>query len=389
MSRLQKSLFQAVSPSSEPRPPASLRLLITVCALGLFLPFRGQCQERFIRQIGNDYTDKKYFNALAVGVVKGDSANIYTFGQKRPDQPGQPTADSYFEIGTLTKVFTTAMFQDMVNQGQLDPKAPANHFLPDSIHLTSKGETPVQLRHLATHTAGLPRVDEEYFYERSRDIIRVSQNPYKNYTEAELYQFIDDVTPLAKPGEELRYSNVGMALLGNILERVTKVPYDSLTERYTEQMGLSRTKTHLASSIRERYLLPAYNRRQQKVPYWDFKAMAPIGALKSTPADMLRFLQISMGQLNTPMTPPVQQAQQVRDSGSLKQMKGIGVGYGWFQSSRTIRGEKITWHNGQSGGFSSFIAFLPEQEHGVVLLANTNGSLGKIAFQVLNVLNKK
>ncbi len=360
-----------------------------VCTVGLFFPFSTQSQERFIKQIGNDYTAKKNFNALMVGVVKGDSANIYTFGQKQPDQPGQPTADSYFEIGTLTKVFTTAMFQDMINKGQLDPEAPANHFLPDSIHLSSKGDTPVQLKHLATHTAGLPRVDEEYFYERSRDIIRVSQNPYKNYTEAKLYQFVDEVTLLAEPGEELRYSNVGMALLGNILERVTKVSYDSLAEQYTEQMGLSKTKIHLASSTRERYLLPAYNRRQQKVPYWDFKAMAPIGALKSTPSDMLRFLRISMGQINTPLTAPVQQAQRVRDSGSLKQMDGIGVGYGWFRSSRTIRDEQITWHNGQTGGFSSFMAFLPGQEHGVVLLANTNGGLGKIAFQVLKVLNKE
>lgn len=364
-------------------------VLLTGC-MALFLaclPCSLSAQEQFIRQIGQDYADRDYYNGLAIGVVNADSSGIYTFGRKRPDQEGKPSEDNHFEIGSLTKVFTTAVFQKLINEGTLDPQDKVNAYLPDSVTLSSKGEQPIRLHHLATHTAGLPKVDEGYFYKRSKDIFLVSENPYKSYTTANLYDYLDQVSPFAKPGEQLHYSNTGVALLGHVMTIATHKPYDTLIARATRQMALPHTKLSLTASVKERFLLQGFNRRQRAVPYWDFQVMAPAGALKSTPSDMLRFLRISMGQIQTPMTKPIQQAQQVRGSGDLKQMKNVGVGYGWFQSAKTIEGERITWHNGQTGGFSSFMAFLPDQQCGVIALANTNGSLGRVAFQTLKVLS--
>lgn len=387
MSTFQKaSLFNMTNTKS--CRGISIAVMVGFHCLLLGNPLTNKAQEQFIKQIGEDYANRPYYNALVIGVVKGDSTSIHTFGKVRPKEPGKPNKNHYFEIGSLTKVFTTTIFQDLVNKGELDPQAPVNKFLPDNINLSAKGSDTIRLHHLATHTAGLPRVDKDYFYKRSKDIFKVGANPYKNYGKQKLYEFLDEVIPFAKPGEQLHYSNMGMALLGHIMELETGKPYDSLIAEYTSQIGLENTTVNLKRSVKKRNLLPAFNRRQREVPYWDFKVMEPMGALKSTPKDMLRFLQVSMGKVETPLTSIIKDARQVRDTGNLEHMDNVAVGYGWFQGPKTIRGEKATWHNGQTGGFSSFIAFLPEQEQGVVALANTNGGLGEIAFKTLEILNK-
>lgn len=368
------------------KAPAPKTLGLWLILFGL--SFQGFSQEQFIKEIGNRYTRKAYYNSVAIGVVNGDSSKIYTFGEIGPKIPGIPTKNNYFEIGSLTKLYTTLIFQDLVEKGKLDPNSPVQRFLPDSVNLSTKGPNPIRLRHLATHTSGLPRLDKDYFYERSQDIYRISQNPFKSYTKTNLYQFLDEVIPFAKPGEKLLFSNMGMGLLGHILEKVTDKSYKKLVGEYTDKMGLADTKINLKTSTRKRFLLPGFNRRKRKMPYWDFKVLAPVGALKSTPNDMLRFLKISMGTIETPLTPVVQKAQKIRDSGNLKDMKNVKVGFGWFKGPRQIRGDKAYWHNAQTGGFSSFIAFLPEQNQGVVVLANTNGGVAGVAFRVLKVLNK-
>ncbi len=359
--------------------------------LGLWLilfgfSFQGFSQEQFIKEIGDRYTRKAYYNSVAIGVVNKDSSKVYTFGEIGPNMPGIPTKDNYFEIGSLTKLYTTLIFQDLVEKGKLDPNAPVQRFLPDSVNLSTKGPKPVQLHHLATHTSGLPRLDEDYFYKRSQDIYRISQNPFESYAKENLYQFLNEVIPFAEPGKKLLFSNMGMGLLGHILEKVTDKSYKKLLSEYTDKMGLANTKVNLKTSTRKQFLLPGFNRRKREMPYWDFKVLAPVGALKSTPSDMLRFLRISMGKIETPLTSVIQKAQKIRDSGNLKDMKNVNVGFGWFKGPRQIRGEKAYWHNAQTGGFSSFIAFLPEQERGVVVLANTNGGVAGVAFKVLKVL---
>ena len=382
---IYKNIFRGLN-SFFDKAPAVKTLGLWLIMFGI--SFQGLSQEQFIKEIGNRYTRKAYYNSVAIGVVNGDSSKIYTFGEIGPEMPGIPTKNSYYEIGSLTKLYTTLIFQDLAEEGKLDPHTPVKRFLPDSVNLTSKDSAPIRLHHLATHTSGLPRLDENYFYQRSQDIYRISQNPFKNYTKEDLYQFLNEVIPFAKPGEKLLFSNMGMGLLGHILEKVTDKSYKQLLSEYTDKMGLMDTKIQLKDTTRERYLLPGFNRRKREMPYWDFQVLAPVAALKSTPFDMLRFLKISMGKIKTPLTPVIQKAQNIRDSGNLKDMKNVKLGYGWFKGPRKIRGEEAYWHNGQTGGFSSFITFLPEQQQGVVVLANTNGGVAGVAYRVLKVLNK-
>lgn len=369
----------------------SKRVCFTILALlgGMTVSFKGGAQERFIKELGDRYTRKAYFNSLAIGIVDGDSSKVYTFGQIRPDEPGKPTKDSYYEIGPLTNLFTCLMFQDLVSKGVLDPNDPANHYLPDSIKLAKKDGEPIRLRHLATHTSGLPRLDEDYFYQRSQDIFQLSQNPFESYGRSDLYAFLDEVIPFAKPGEKLRFSTMGIGLLGHILEKAADSSYQQLLARYTHEMGLSKTKTSLSKSTRKRYLLPGFNRRRREVPHWDFQVLAPSGAIKSTPFDMLKFLKLCVGESDNRLADVMRQTQQIRDSGSLKDIKNVKVGYGWFKGPQKVKGKTAFWHNGQTGGFSSFIAIVPEEQQGVVALANTNGGVGGVAFRALRLLRKE
>jgi serine-type D-Ala-D-Ala carboxypeptidase/endopeptidase len=110
------------------------------------------------------------------------------------------------------------------------------------------------------------------------------------------------------------------------------------------------------------HLAPGHDVTGKAASNWDFDALAGAGAIRSTANDMLRYLKANMGIDQSPLAAAMKLAQQPRSNVG----QTMRVGLGWMTTNKGI-----VWHNGMTGGYSSFIGFTADRRRGVVILANT------------------
>jgi CubicO group peptidase (beta-lactamase class C family) len=216
-----------------------------------------------------------------VGLLNPEGRSFAVYG--RISIGGQePTADTIFEIGSITKVFTAFLLADMVERGEVALNDPVRKYLPASVVVPSRRGKEILLVDLATHTSGLPR-----------DSVEVDLNsglsPYDGYTPGDLYAFLRSYRLGRDPGTQPEYSNVGMGLLGHALELRAGVSYEELLRRRIfEPLGMTSTTITVDGEQRSRRAT-GYNARRLPVPPWNGGVIAPAGGINSTAADMLKF----------------------------------------------------------------------------------------------------
>jgi|GEM_PF-4618993 len=337
---------------------------------------------------------------LAVGIVTPDgTAHTQTFGVHEAVRPGitfddlRPVnAQSIFEIGSVTKLFTALLLIDAAERGEVALDDPVNDYLPDDVRLgPNLSGDPVTLRQLAQHTSGLPRLPSN-MGERAQSILQ----PYATYTTDELYDAVrgftryesDDDDQAGDPGQSettatdqpwetpYLYSNLGAALLGQALANATGEPYETLVvERIAQPLGLESTVFDLDPDQLRRATSPHYL-DFKPIRMWEFQAIAPAGALRSDLDDMMDFVQaflepsdIAPGDETSPLERAIAgmlRAPRVR----IDQAGNQGIGLGWHAAQAPALGGELLWHNGQTGGSKSYVALMPEFGAAVVVLAN-------------------
>ena len=120
---------------------------------------------------------------IVVGVIDASGRQIVSHGRLSRDGEEQPEGDTAFEIGSITKVFTSILLADMVERGELALDDPIVKFLPESVQVPGSEGRPITLRDLATHRSGLPRMPENF---APADV----DNPFADYTLEQMYQFL-------------------------------------------------------------------------------------------------------------------------------------------------------------------------------------------------------
>jgi uncharacterized protein YbbC (DUF1343 family)/CubicO group peptidase (beta-lactamase class C family) len=178
-------------------------------------------------RVVQDFVAQRAFpgGVLAVG-KDGVLVHLRAFGRLTydPEAPAVST-DTLYDLASLTKVVaTTTVAMILVDEGRLDLDRPVSSYLPD---FCDSGRERVTVRHLLTHSAGLPAWAPAY---------RLGQGHwhYLDYIEAEGLQY--------EPGTQSVYSDLGVILLGEILERITGEPLDAFAKRRVfEPLGLADT----------------------------------------------------------------------------------------------------------------------------------------------------
>jgi CubicO group peptidase (beta-lactamase class C family) len=298
---------------------------------------------------------------IVVGLLGPDgSTRILAWGNPGA---GQPPLDgnTVFEIGSITKVFTAALLADMVRRGEVALDDPVQKYLPGGVAMPSRGGRQITLAMLSDQTSGLPRLPSNLRPANGSD-------PYADYTAQRLYEFLSGHTLRRDPGSQYEYSNLGVGLLGHVLALRAGKPYEELLrERIWQPLGMGSTAVTLTPPLRARLAL-GHNPRGGVVPNWEFLALAGAGAIRSTAADMLRFLAAQLHPERGPLgrTMALTHAERAPVGSS-----GMGIGLGWH--IRRGDGNPIVWHNGGTAGYRSFAGFRPGQRTAVVVLTNSGG----------------
>src|SRR5580692_10625869 len=280
---------------------------------------------------------------IVVGVVEPDGRRVVAYGSLANGDPRTLDGDTIFEIGSISKVFTSLLLADMVNRKEVALDDPAAKYLPENVKMPERSGKSITLHDLSTHTSGLPRLPSNLKFKDPR-------NPYADYSVDDLYQFLSGYTLPRDPGSESEYSNLGGGLLGHLLAYRAGTNYESLIgTRITRPLSMPDTGITLSSSMKQR-MATGHNAMLAPAATWDFPTLAGAGALRSSANDMLTFLGAFRGFKETPLAPAMKATLEVRRS-----LGKVNIGLGWFIFQTD--GREIAMHDGGTGGFCSWAGF--------------------------------
>ncbi|MEI6108376.1 MAG: serine hydrolase domain-containing protein, partial [Opitutae bacterium] len=219
----------------------------------------------------------------AGGFVTGESVEgkvqYAAIGAPLPRE-GLAPEKAIFEIGSISKVFTSLLLAQTVIEGKAALTDPISKFLPPGLNLDPK-VAGITLEQLATHTSGLPRLPDNLGATDPLD-------PYANFTTGRLEDFLRRYHPAATPPQSMAYSNLGAGLLGHLLERIHGRPYATLlAERITGPLGLPDTVITLSPEQQTRFATP--HSGTMPVKPWQMGSLQGAGAIRSTAADLIKF----------------------------------------------------------------------------------------------------
>jgi serine-type D-Ala-D-Ala carboxypeptidase/endopeptidase len=308
---------------------------------------------------------------IAAAWVDADGTVFAQAGNYSTDDPRPLSADSVFEVGSVSKVFTALLLSETERAGRVSRNDPvALHLLPEG-DPDRQRTAGITLLSLATHTSGLPRLPVNIGSTPDSN-----SDPYAQYTRAQLVEALRQHGPHATQGS-FAYSNFGAALLAEALGASWGASYEEALQKHViEPMGLGATTLGI-NGRKPSDSLATPHVGSKAVPAWTFQAFAGAGAVRSTPRDMAHFVNVFLHPDDSPLRASLlamQAPQAETDAGG-------HVGLGWMLNDDSP--PVYAWHNGATAGSHAFVAFCPSRKVGIVLLANVQVPLEDLGWSLL------
>ena len=268
-------------------------------------------------------------------------------------EPGRDaTPDDQYRIGSISKTFCAAAVLQLREAGALALDDPLTAYVPESAQGPS-------LRRLLAHASGLER-------EPKGDIWETLAPP----TRDEFLAQLSGVENVLEPGRRFHYSNLGFALLGEVVRRVSGQPYeDYVDERILRPLGMERTTWHAATPYAKGYFVDPYDERLRPESDMEPGATQSVGGLWSTVGDLARWAAF----LADP-DPAVLRPETVDEMASVQVMADPGWKAGYGLGLQLIRdGERVyAGHGGAMPGFLAGLMFVRADKAGAAVLTNTS-----------------
>lgn len=333
---------------------------------------------------------------LVVGIIDNNQDTLCLYGYSDLDEKVPVEKNTLFEIGSVTKIFTGIMLSKAINDGKVRIDDNVGAYL-------TKGKTnnqlkAIKLRHLATHTAGLPRVVNSLsVFPVSTALTIFLSNPYSVYTEDDVLDYLSGLSISDKPGEKYSYSNIGTGLLGYILAGAYRTDFEHMLKEnvfspFKMEDTCIRVKPDTSAMFAKGYAGLLKINPLSDGPHglhltftskpWDMTdIIAGAGAIRSTGSDMMKFLKICINSENdfvsNSMIP------------IFKDEDDFENGMCWGIIKMKKMSEPLIYHDGGTGGFRSFIGILKGKKSGVVILSNSVNKVSRLGVRILRLLDKK
>jgi CubicO group peptidase (beta-lactamase class C family) len=279
-----------------------------------------------------------------------------------------------FEIGSVSKTMLATVLADLIEQGKASLDDPLAAYLPEGTAVPTFEGQPIRLRHLVTHTSGLPAIPA---------VVMAGNpgNPYAAVDADALLRSLAGTTLTRAPGATFEYSNFGAMLLSLAVSRREGVDFETLLQqRLFAPLGMQGAYVNRPPSGAQ----PVQGRSPNgvDVPAWTFQTdLAGVGGVRATLEDMVRYVQAEAGLVDTPLAPVI-----TRTHAPVETPAAAPIAMHWMRA--TLNGRDLLAHEGGTGGFSSFVAFDPVAKRGVVILSDTAvhslGGLGSLGRHLLD-----
>jgi D-alanyl-D-alanine-carboxypeptidase/D-alanyl-D-alanine-endopeptidase len=301
---------------------------------------------------------------IVVGVIDAKGRRVISYGSLAKDDKRPLNGDTVFEIGSMTKVFTSLVLMDMVQKGEVAVTDPISKYLPASVKVPERNGKKITLQDLSTQSSGLPRMPNNF---HPKD----ESNPYADYSVEQLYQFISGYQLTRDIGSQYEYSNLAVGLLGHVLTLRAGTDYETMVRsRILDPLGMNSTRVTLTPDMKGRLAI-GHGPAVDVVSNWDISALAGAGALRSTANDILTFLAANLGYTKTPLAEAMAAEVSIRRPAGSPDMQ---IAYAWH--IQTKDGNSIVWHNGGTGGYRTYMGYDPKSRAGIVVLTNIASAAG-------------
>lgn len=318
----------------------------------------------------------KTIGAVVAAVTPADR-RVFGFGATKAHGAQLPDGDTVFQIGSISKVFTGLALARLVAEGTATLKLDD----PVNLHLAADIQAPssITLGQLVSHYSGLPEYPTN-MVDRDGDGIpdpgTDPQSPAKDYSRANLSNFLADYTPTQPPGTSYAYSNAGIGVLAVALADTQQQGdyHTLLTKLVTQDLGMSQTwgengyldaEPNWLARLIQGYATQGGKRVIGK--RGDMGVLAGAGEICTTGNDMLRFLDVLLGRSKGPLDAAVQTA--LTPLASMP--NGDKVGYAF--EIETSGGTTLYKKAGNTSSYSAYLLFDRDRGIGVVVMVNVGG----------------
>lgn len=357
--KLELFLFQPykIDLGNKPEPVATTNLMRTVI-------------DKKVDSAARIYIQKGNTVGLSIGIFRNSIISTYNYGEIAQGTYKLPNANNLYEIGSITKTFTATLLAYYVNSHKVKLTDPITKYLPDSV-ASNKALQGITLEMLSNHTSGLARLpDNLEFHSPHPD------DPYRDYSFQDLYSYLKTCKLSSEPGKDYIYSNLGVSLLGVILEKVSGKSFEQMVKQIIcTPLGIKSTVQTLTPSLRQRSV-KVYTEGGKETTAWHFYALAPFGALKSTVNNLLTYAKANMYPNETALSKAFQLTHRITYN-----KNGLKLGLGWHII--VVNNVEYYFHDGGTYGCSSFLAFNPAKKLAVVVLSNCGASVNDIGVDII------
>tara|TARA_R110000737_G_scaffold2923_18_gene10204 strand:- start:357783 stop:359171 length:1389 start_codon:yes stop_codon:yes gene_type:complete len=293
-----------------------------------------------------------------VGVRYKGIDSYFTLGTLAFDGDEEPSFDTLYEIGSISKVMTGILLADAIRRGEVTKGTLVDELLPEGVDSKDFKGTEVALWHLTTHSSGWPTAPSNL---RPTD----PDKPFMGYTEEMMYEYISKVKPMREPGTEFEYSNLGVGLLGTLLAHNADSDYETIvTERVFKPLGIEDIQITLSDKDLHR-LAPATSSGRSTKAWGDIGPFNAAGMWVASAPAMLEFATANLSDEDGEIFESLEASREPVIEGGFD--SGFGtVCYGWMLA----KDGSSYWHNGMTGGYSSYLAVNLDLGAAVVVLTN-------------------
>jgi D-alanyl-D-alanine-carboxypeptidase/D-alanyl-D-alanine-endopeptidase len=326
--------------------------LLLICSIS-----HAALPDAFRQHVEQDVQSGAYHD-LAVGWIDGSDRATALYGNA--------TADSLFEIGATTELFTDLLLARAVLEGRVRLQSSLRDLLPD-LNFGDPAVGALTLEALATHRTGLPSLPANLMPEQEGDL-------FAGYGEANLRALLAN-HELTTTQPDYVYSVLDVGVLGYALGRSYGTDLDvALQEKVFGPLHLKR------ATFSDSGALTGFS-RGAPAGHWHFGALAGSAGLRTSLSDLLDFMQVNLRPEDSPLRAALLIMRQPRVHAASEQ---FGLGWNIVEVRSGDQTWPLLWRGSSTGGFSTFVGFRTDRQQAAVLLANTDTDLSALGMTLLD-----
>lgn len=385
---------------------------IVVFSVGFIIPAPAQpLPWAEIDGLAQNYVKKGKNPGLIIGIIRDEASDIRGYGIRSRHDNRPPDGQTIFEIGGVTSVLTATAAVRASEEGRFSLGDPIQAYLPVSapafhpqrcVEITlptqerivscspdlASEDIGIAFCDLADHTSGITCSCAGGYEWNPFVDVRFPDDRYVDPSKERLYAELGSMELESPPGSQFRYSNVGIALLGHLAGDLAGGSYAALLQQYvTGPLAMPDTRLQLNLEQTNR-LAEGHDYRGRPAPPWTFDAMAPAAGLRSTAADLLRFLRANLRRDRQPLQLAYETAQQPRLEVKFPGWsRPTSAGYGWLISRLSAESNlPVAWINGGTGGYRAWMGLNQDKHTALVILSNSAQPVDELAWEIMGRL---